>query len=133
MIDPNIIANLHNYITINPQLAIVGERLQLKRLVPMAVDRAIVEIISPVVDRSVTIACMTTQVGAGAGARGWGEEGFGAEQGSTGRLVVYRQLPPPARRVQAGMPVSPSAASAQAHPKLTCCLPLRLPPLRSWC
>lgn len=61
MIDPNIIANLHNYITINPQLAIVGERLQLKRLVPMAVDRAIVEIISPVVDRSVTIACMTTQ------------------------------------------------------------------------
>lgn len=30
----------------------------------MAVDRAIVEIISPVVDRSVTIACMTTQVGA---------------------------------------------------------------------
>lgn len=28
----------------------------------MAVDRAIVEIISPVVDRSVTIACMTTQV-----------------------------------------------------------------------
>ncbi len=62
MIDPNIIANLHNYITINPQLAIVGERLQLKRLVPMAVDRAIVEIISPVVDRSVTIACMTTQV-----------------------------------------------------------------------
>ncbi|KAL4458253.1 hypothetical protein ABPG75_013118 [Micractinium tetrahymenae] len=61
MIDPNIIANLHNYIIINPQLAIVGERLQLKRLVPMAVDRAIVEIISPVVDRSVTIACMTTQ------------------------------------------------------------------------
>lgn len=48
------------------QLAVVGERLQLKRLVPMAVDRAIVEIISPVVDRSVTIACMTTQVG------GWG-------------------------------------------------------------
>ncbi len=33
MIDPNIIANLHNYIVINPQLAIVGERLQLKRLV----------------------------------------------------------------------------------------------------
>ena len=61
MIDPNIIANLHNYIVINPQLAIVGERLQLKRLVPMAIDRAIVEIISPVVDRSVTIACMTTQ------------------------------------------------------------------------
>lgn len=63
MIDPNVIANLHNFIVINPQLAVVGERLQLKRLVPVAVDRAIVEIISPVVDRSVTIACMTTQVG----------------------------------------------------------------------
>lgn len=36
MIDPNIIANLHNYIVINPQLAIVGERLQLKRLVRAA-------------------------------------------------------------------------------------------------
>lgn len=67
MIDPNIIANLHNYIAISPQLALVGERLQLKRLVPMAVDRAIVEIISPVVDRSVTIACMTTQVRAAHG------------------------------------------------------------------
>jgi CCR4-NOT transcription complex subunit 1 len=71
MLDPSLIANLHNYIAINPQLAIVGERLQLKRLVPMAVDRAIVEIISPVVDRSVTIACMTTQVRLGGGRAGW--------------------------------------------------------------
>ena len=30
-------------------------------MVPVAVDRAIVEIITPVVERSVTIACMTTQ------------------------------------------------------------------------
>ena len=46
---------------LNPSLQPVAERLQLKRLVPVAVDRAIVEIITPVVERSVTIACMTTQ------------------------------------------------------------------------
>ena len=31
------------------------------RIVPLAMERAIREIISPVVDRSVTIACMTTR------------------------------------------------------------------------
>jgi hypothetical protein len=91
MIDPNIIANLHNYITINPQLAIVGERLQLKRLVPMAVDRAIVEIISPVVDRSVTIACMTTQVRRQQ--RGWGLAGWArAGRGWLGKKRLGYQL-----------------------------------------
>ncbi len=40
--------------------AAATERLGLKRVVPIAVDRAIVEIINPVVERSVTIACMTT-------------------------------------------------------------------------
>ena len=38
----------------------IAERLQLKRHVPSAVDRAIFEILSPVVERSVTIACYTT-------------------------------------------------------------------------
>ena len=52
---------LHNYVVINPSLAVVADRLQLKRVVPVAVDRAISEIITPVVERSVTIACMTTQ------------------------------------------------------------------------
>lgn len=33
----------------------------LAQVVPVAVDRAICEIITPVVERSVTIACMTTQ------------------------------------------------------------------------
>jgi CCR4-NOT transcription complex subunit 1 len=61
VIDPNIIANLHTFIVINPQLQIVGERLGLRRILPMAIDRAVVEIISPVVERSVTIACMTAQ------------------------------------------------------------------------
>ena len=31
------------------------------RIVPLAMDRAIREIITPVVERSVTIACMTTR------------------------------------------------------------------------
>jgi CCR4-NOT transcription complex subunit 1 len=48
------------YVQISPQLAPLAERLQLKRLVPMAVDRAMCDIITPVVERSVTIACMTT-------------------------------------------------------------------------
>lgn len=61
VIDPNIIANLHQFIVINPQLAAVQERLGIRRVLPMAIDRAIVEIISPVVERSVTIACMTAQ------------------------------------------------------------------------
>jgi len=52
---------LNAFVTINPSLGMVAERLQLKRVVPVAVDRAICEIITPVVERSVTIACMTTQ------------------------------------------------------------------------
>ena len=60
-VDQGLFANLHAYVQINPQLAPIAERLQLKRLVPMAVDQAIVEIITPVVERSVTIACMTAQ------------------------------------------------------------------------
>lgn len=59
--DQGLFANLHAYVQINPALAPIAERLQLKRLVPMAVDQAIVEIITPVVERSVTIACMTAQ------------------------------------------------------------------------
>lgn len=53
--------HLNAYVVINPNLQVVAERLQLKRVVPVAVDRAICEIITPVVERSVTIACMTTQ------------------------------------------------------------------------
>ncbi|KAK9843414.1 hypothetical protein WJX81_000935 [Elliptochloris bilobata] len=40
--------------------AALVERLGLKRLVPIAVDRAVVDIIEPVVNRSVTIACTAT-------------------------------------------------------------------------
>ena len=43
------------------QLGPLVERLQLPQIVPQAVDSAIAEIINPVVERSVTIACMTAQ------------------------------------------------------------------------
>lgn len=60
--DASLLANLHAYVQINASVlpAAATERLGLKRVVPIAVDRAIVEIINPVVERSVTIACMTT-------------------------------------------------------------------------
>ena len=67
-----VIPNLSSYVTVNttlPQLlqtqaSPVLANLNiaaLKRFVPMAVDRAIREIIQPVVERSVTIACITTK------------------------------------------------------------------------
>jgi CCR4-NOT transcription complex subunit 1 len=58
--EPGLLTKLHMYVQISPQLGPLAERLQLKRLVPVAVDRAMCDIITPVVERSVTIACMTT-------------------------------------------------------------------------
>lgn len=58
--EPGLLTKLHMYVQISPQLQPIAERLQLKRLVPVAVDRAMCDIITPVVERSVTIACMTT-------------------------------------------------------------------------
>jgi len=46
-------------VQINP--ALFSQQPQLKRVVPLALDRAIREIISPVVERSVTISCVTTR------------------------------------------------------------------------
>lgn len=67
-----VIPNLAAYVTVNdslPQLlqsqpgSILStlNTASLKRWVPIAVDRAIREIIQPVVERSVTIACITTK------------------------------------------------------------------------
>ena len=67
-----VIPNLAAYVTVNPSLPQLlqsqgGAALSslngaaLKRCVPVAVDRAIREIIQPVVERSVTIACITTK------------------------------------------------------------------------
>ena len=67
-----VIPNLAAYVTVNQGLVQLlqaqgGQGLAslnhaaLKRFVPIAVDRAIREIIQPVVERSVTIACITTK------------------------------------------------------------------------
>lgn len=59
--DHTVIPNLAAYVTISPSLQIFAAHPQLKRVVPVAVDKAIREIIQPVVERSVTIACITTK------------------------------------------------------------------------
>jgi len=59
--DQGLIGNYHQHVSINPNLQYLAERLNLKQMVPVAVDRAVSDIITPVVERSVTIACMTTQ------------------------------------------------------------------------
>jgi CCR4-NOT transcription complex subunit 1 len=53
--------NLSQCVTINSSLPLFSQQQHLQRLVPVAIDRAIREIISPVVERSVTIACITTR------------------------------------------------------------------------
>ena len=53
-------AKLHQSVVISPSLSSLSERLQLPKIVPLAVDRAIAEIIFPTVERSVTIGRMTT-------------------------------------------------------------------------
>lgn len=60
--EQTVIPNLASHIVINPSLyASSASHAALRRVVPLAVDRAIREIIQPVVERSVTIACVTTQ------------------------------------------------------------------------
>ncbi|KAL3766962.1 hypothetical protein ACHAWO_010070 [Cyclotella atomus] len=68
-----VIPNLATYVNVNPNLTQLFHQIQggpmassvttevLKRSVPIAVDRAIREIIQPVVERSVSIACITTK------------------------------------------------------------------------
>jgi CCR4-NOT transcription complex subunit 1 len=57
--ESTVIPNLASYVAVNPELPL--HNVNLRRLVPLAVDRAIREVISPVVERSVTIACITTR------------------------------------------------------------------------
>ncbi|KAL7444204.1 hypothetical protein ACHAXM_009321 [Skeletonema potamos] len=68
-----VIPNLAAYVQVNPNLTQLFEQVQggplsthitldvLKRSVPIAVDNAIREIIQPVVERSVSIACITSK------------------------------------------------------------------------
>ncbi|PWN20718.1 Not1-domain-containing protein [Microstroma glucosiphilum] len=56
----NMLQNLPHYVQINPQLTLF-QNSQYKRFVHAAIDRAIREIIAPVVERSVTIASISTR------------------------------------------------------------------------
>ncbi|KAG1362167.1 putative CCR4-NOT transcription complex subunit 1 [Cocos nucifera] len=56
-----IIPNSDSYININPKLSSIGSQLQFHRIIQAAMDRAIKEILSPVIQRSVTIAGRTTK------------------------------------------------------------------------
>lgn len=57
--DPALLSRIAPYIHINPSIALFSQQPHLQKLVPHAIDRAIREIIVPVVDRSVPIACVT--------------------------------------------------------------------------
>ena len=59
--EQTVIPNLASYITISAQILSGPQGAALQRITPVAVDRAIREIIQPVVERSVTIACITTK------------------------------------------------------------------------
>uniref|UniRef100_A0A7S3VNL4 CCR4-NOT transcription complex subunit 1 n=1 Tax=Dunaliella tertiolecta TaxID=3047 RepID=A0A7S3VNL4_DUNTE len=54
-----LLSQLPTYVVISPSLAALSERMGLKRAVPLAVERGVQEILAPVVERSVTIACFT--------------------------------------------------------------------------
>ncbi|XP_074578118.1 uncharacterized protein LOC141834681 isoform X2 [Curcuma longa] len=56
-----IIPNSESYININPKLSSMGSNMQFHRIIQLAMDRAIREIVSPVIQRSVTIASRTTK------------------------------------------------------------------------
>lgn len=57
----SMLQSLPQYVVINPQLTMFSSNAALKRLIYIAIDRAIREIIAPVVERSVTIASISTR------------------------------------------------------------------------
>ncbi|SAM86011.1 related to CDC39-transcriptional regulator protein [Ustilago bromivora] len=57
----SMLQSLPQYVVINPQLTMFSNNAALKRLIYVAIDRAIHEIIAPVVERSVTIASISTR------------------------------------------------------------------------
>jgi CCR4-NOT transcription complex subunit 1 len=60
--EQTVIPNLVSYININPKLTPFIKTPMHKKYIALAVDRAIREIIQPVIERSVTIACVTTRM-----------------------------------------------------------------------
>lgn len=59
--EQTVIPNLASYVTVSATHVSPVYAANLRRVAPVAVDRAIREIIQPVVERSVTIACITTK------------------------------------------------------------------------
>ena len=60
--DPGMLAAMHKYVNINPEEfpAAMVERLQLQRLLPLAIDRAIFENLPALSERASSVACNTT-------------------------------------------------------------------------
>ncbi|RXI06771.1 hypothetical protein DVH24_025907 [Malus domestica] len=58
---PTPISNIATHVVINPKLSALGLHLHFQRVVPIAMDRAIKEIVSGIVQRSVSIATQTTK------------------------------------------------------------------------
>lgn len=56
-----MLQNLANYIVINPQIQLFTNNATMKRMIYVAIDRAVREIIAPVAERSVTIASVSTR------------------------------------------------------------------------
>ena len=57
-----MLAAMHKYVNINPEdfPAALVERLQLQRLLPLAIDRAIFENLPALSERASSVACNTT-------------------------------------------------------------------------
>lgn len=60
--DPGMLAAMHKYVNINPEEfpAAMVDRLQLQRLLPLAIDRAIFENLPALSERASSVACNTT-------------------------------------------------------------------------
>jgi len=59
--DQPVIPNLASYVVVNSSIMFFTQNPVHRRIVPLAVDRAIREIIQPVVDRSAQVACVSTK------------------------------------------------------------------------
>ena len=59
--DASLLSHLSSSCVFSSGVTVFVERLALRRLLPLALERAIREVVTPVVERSVTIACMTTR------------------------------------------------------------------------
>lgn len=53
--------DLSRFVIVNPTLSALVQNPQMRRCVPVAIERAVHEIMQPVVERSVTISCITTR------------------------------------------------------------------------